>query len=64
MDIEYAHLMDSVAVNPATTAINKALNNANTQSTIVVISKLNHDANTIEAHRYLLSRKGNAVVMV
>jgi hypothetical protein len=64
MNIEYTHLMDSIATSPTTKAINKALDNANIQSTIVVVSKLNHDANAIEVHKYLMARKGNPIVAV
>jgi uncharacterized protein (DUF58 family) len=64
MDIEYAHLLTGVAGNPASKAINKAINNASFQSTVVVVSKMNHDANAIQVHKYLMERKGNPLVVV
>jgi len=62
LNIEYANLMNSVTVSPATLAIYKALDNANIQSTIVVVSMLNHDINAIAANTYLMARKGYAIV--
>jgi putative ribosome biogenesis GTPase RsgA len=56
--------MNNVTTNPATTAIYKALDNANIQSTIVVVSMLNHDVNAIAVNRFLMSRKGYAFVAV
>jgi hypothetical protein len=64
MNIEYASFMTGVAHNPATQAINKALMNANIQSTMVIVSKLNHDANAIEVNRFLLKKKGYAIIAV
>ena len=64
MNIEYTNLMNSVTTNPATKAIYKALDNANIQSTIVVVSKLNHDANAIAVNRFLLTKRGYAIVAV
>ena len=62
--IEYSNFIDDVTISPATKAIFKALNNGNIQSTIVVVSKLNHDANAITVNRFLMTRRGYAVVAV
>jgi hypothetical protein len=64
LGIEVTSFMNGVTQNPATKAINKALNNANIQSTIVVVSKLNHDANAIEVNRFMMTKKGYAVIAV
>ncbi len=64
MSIECTNLMNSVTANPATKAIYKALDNANIQSTIVVVSKLNHDANAIAVNKFLLAKRGYAIVAV
>jgi hypothetical protein len=62
--IEYSNFIDDVTISPATKAIFKALNNGNIQSTIVVVSKLNHDANAIAVNRFLMTKRGYAVVAV
>jgi uncharacterized protein (DUF58 family) len=64
LNIEYSTLMNSVMIHPATKAINKALDNANIQSTIVVVSMLNHDANAIAANSFLIAKRGYAFVVV
>ncbi len=64
MGIEYGNLINSVMINPATKTINKALDNANIQSTIVIVSKLNHDANAIAVNRYFMAKRGYALVAV
>jgi hypothetical protein len=64
LNIEYVNLMNNVTVNPATLAIYKALDNANIQSTIVVVSMLNHDINAIATNTYLMSKRGYAIVTV
>jgi uncharacterized protein (DUF58 family) len=64
MGIEYGNLINSVMNNPATKTINKALDNANIQSTIVVVSKLNHDANAIAVNSFLMAKRGYAIVAV
>jgi uncharacterized protein (DUF58 family) len=64
MGIEYGNLITSVMTNPATKTINKALGNANIQSTIVIVSRLNHDANAIAVNRFLMAKRGYAIVTV
>ena len=64
MGIEYGNFVNSIKNNPATKAINQALNIANIQSTIVIVSKSNHDANAIEINRFLMSKRDYAFVAV
>ena len=64
LSIESANLMDRIMVSPATSAIFQALDRANSQSTIVVVSMLNHDADAVSANSYLMSKRGYAVVTV
>ena len=64
MRIEYGNLMNSVVINPATKAMYKALDNGNIQSTIVVVSELNHDANAIAVNTFIMTKKGYAIVGV
>jgi hypothetical protein len=64
LSVEYANIMNNVAFNPASKAINKAMKNTNQHSTFVVVSGLNHDADAIEANRFLMTRRGYAVVAV
>ncbi len=64
MKIEYKNLVESVVANPATRAINKALESSNTQSTIVVVSRLNHDANAVAVNSYLMARRGYSFVAI
>jgi len=64
MGIEYGNFVNSIKYNPATNAIKQALKIANIQSTIVIVSKSNHDANAIEINRFLISKRGYAFVTV
>jgi Protein of unknown function DUF58 len=64
LGIEYAGILRNVAFNPATKAINKAMQHTNLQFTFVVVSGLNHDADAIEANRLLMTKRGYAVVAV
>ena len=64
LSMEYANILNNVAFSPATKAINKAMKNSNHQYTFVVVSGLNHDADAIAANRFLLTRRGYAVVGV
>ena len=64
LGIEYANFVDAVTFSPVTGALHKALGNANIQSTIVVVSRLNHDANAIAVNSHLMTRRGYAFVTV
>jgi hypothetical protein len=64
LSIEYANVISDAIANPATQAIEKAMNNSNLQSTFIVVSSLVHDANAIELNRSLLTKKGYALIIV
>jgi hypothetical protein len=64
MSIEYGNLMNSVMIHPATQAMYKALDKGSIQSTIVVVSKLNHDANAIAINSFIMAKRGYAIVAV
>ncbi len=64
LGIEYAAILRSVSLNPATKAINKAMQHTNQQFTFVGVSGLNHDADAIEANRFLMMKRGYAVIAV
>jgi hypothetical protein len=64
LSVEYANILNNIAFNPATKAINQAMKNTNQHSTFVVVSRLNHDADAIEANRFLMTKRGYAVVAV
>jgi Protein of unknown function DUF58 len=64
LGIESANVIRDAIANPATQTIEKAVNNSNLQSTFIVVSGLNHDANAIEFNRLLLTKKGYALVIV
>jgi len=57
LSVEYANILNNIAFNPATKAINQAMKNTNQHSTFVVVSRLNHDADAIEANRFLMTKK-------
>jgi hypothetical protein len=64
LSIEYDNVISDAVANPATLAVNKAINNSNLQSTFIVVSGLNHDANAIEFNHFLLTKKGYDLVIV
>ena len=64
MRIEYKNLVEGVMSNPATKAINRALESGNTQSTIVVISGLNHDANAVAVNSFIMTKRGHSILAV
>jgi len=64
MRIEYKNLVESVITNPATRAINKALESGNSQSTVVVVSELNHDANAVAVNSFLMAKRGYSILTV
>ncbi len=64
LGIEYAAILRNVSFHPATKAINKAVQHSGQQFTFVIVSGLNHDADAIEANRFLMTKRGYAFIAV
>jgi uncharacterized protein (DUF58 family) len=62
LGVEYKNLLDGVTRNPATQALYRSIDRGNAESTIVIISELNHDANAIAVNKFVMENRGYAVV--
>ena len=64
LQIEYRNLDADARHHPATSALQSALAKAGSQSSIVVISQRNHDAEALAFDSFSYTRKGHAVITV
>ena len=64
LQLEYRTLNSNARLNPATKALSEALAKGDKQSSIVIISHHNHDAEALAFNTFNLARKGNAVITV
>jgi hypothetical protein len=64
LQIELKNLSHNARSSPCTTALNEVLTKANPQSTALVISNQNHDAEALAVNLESLAMKGNAVISV
>jgi hypothetical protein len=64
LQIELKNLSHNARSSPCTAALNEVLTKANPQSTVLVISNQNHDAEALAFNLQALTTKGNAVISV
>jgi hypothetical protein len=64
LQIELKNLSHNASSSPCTAALNEVMTRANPQSTILVISNQNHDAEALAFNLQTLTAKGNAVISV
>jgi hypothetical protein len=64
LQIELKNLSHNARSNPCTVALNEVMLKANQQSTILVISNQNHDAEALAVNLQALTMKGNVVISV
>ena len=64
LQIELKNLSHNARSSPCTAALNEVLTKANPQSTVLVISNQNHDAEALAFNLQTLIAKGNAVISV
>ena len=64
LQLEYRNLSNTARVNPATKALNEVLAKVDKQSSIVIISHRNHDAEALAFNTFSYQRKGNSVISV
>ncbi|TSA43943.1 DUF58 domain-containing protein [bacterium] len=64
LEIEYRSLSENTKLNPATKALQEVFTRVDKQSSVVVISGHNHDAEALAFHAFNLAQKGNAIISV
>jgi hypothetical protein len=64
LQIELKGASHNARFNPYTVALNEVMAKTNQQSTILVISNKNHDAEALAFNLHALSLKGNTVIAV
>ena len=64
LQIELKNLSHNARSCPCTAALNEVMTKANPQSTVLVISNQNHDAEDLAVNLQALAMKGNAVISV
>jgi len=64
LQLEYRNLSNTARVNPATKALNEVFTRVDKQSSIVIISHRNHDAEALAFNTFSYQRKGNSVIAV
>ena len=64
LEIEYQSLSISSRANPATRALIEVFGKVDTQSSIVVISQRNHDAEALAFNTFSYRRRGNSIIAV
>ena len=64
LQIELKSLGHNAHSSPCTAALNEVMTKANQQSTVLVISNQNHDAEALAFNLQALAMKGNAVISV
>jgi hypothetical protein len=64
LQIELRNLSHNTRSSPCTTALNEVMTKANPQSTVLVISNQNHDAEALAFNLQALTSKGNTVISV
>jgi hypothetical protein len=64
LQLEYRSLNSNARLNPATKALSEALAKGDKQSSIVIISHRNHDAEALAFNAFNFARKGNAIITV
>jgi hypothetical protein len=62
LQMEYKNLESNATLNPAIQTLSSALIRADRESSIVVISQRNHDAEALAFSSFDLARKGYAVI--
>ncbi len=64
LELEDSSLIANARINPVTKALSNALSRGNQQSSVVVISSHEHDAEALAFNSYALSLKGTTVINV
>jgi hypothetical protein len=64
LQIEFKSLSINAKSNPCTAALDEVMTKMNQQSTVIVISNQNHDAEALAFNLYTLTVKGNTVISV
>jgi hypothetical protein len=64
LQVEFKGLSINAKFNPCTAAINEVMTKTNLQSTVIVISNQNHDAEALAFTLNALTAKGNTVISV
>ena len=64
LKLEYKNLNNMARLNPATKALSEVFTKVDKQSSIVIISHCNHDAEAIAFNTFSFTRKGNTVISV
>jgi Lhr-like helicase len=64
LQIEFKSLSHNARSSPCTAALNEVLTKTSQQSTVLVISNQNHDAEALAFNLQTLMMKGNAVISV
>ena len=64
LQIEFKSLRHNARSHPCSAAINEVMAKTNRQSTILVISNQNHDADALAFNAHVLTGKGNIVISV
>jgi hypothetical protein len=64
LQIEFKSLSRNAKSNPCTAALNEVMKKTNPQSTVIVISDRNYDAEALAFNLHTLIVKGNAVISV
>lgn len=64
LQLEYRSLNLGARENPATRALAEVFSRVDRQSSLVIISHLNHDAEAVAFNTFSLTRRGNAVITV
>ena len=64
LQLEYSNLDTTARLNPSTRALHEVLAKVDRQSTILIISHRNHDAEALAFHSFSLAKKGNAIIAV
>ena len=64
LQVEFKSLSINAKSNPCTAALDEVMTKMNQQSTVIVISNQNHDAEALAFNLYTLTVKGNTVIAV
>ena len=64
LQIEFKSLSHNARSSPCTAALNEVMAKTNQQSTVLVISNQNHDAEALAFNLQALTMKGNTVISV
>ena len=64
LQLEYKNLNNTARLNPTTKALTEVFTKVDKQSSIVIISHHNHDAEALAFNTFSFARKGNAIITV